>query len=313
MKTNIQVKKKRRGLQKNLFYWGILAFPILQFVIFYICVNLNSFALAFQYFDYELKGFRFVGFENFFQNFNEVVQTIKETTYLQQSFKNSFIVYGISLVTTMPLSLLFSYYIYKKKLMSKIFRVILFLPNVISSITLVIIYKYFVEQAIPEVVLRFGGSEIEGLLTNPNTEFATILFFSIWLGYGTSTIIYSGAMSSISQDIVEAAQIDGITPLKEFFLITLPMIFPTISVYLVSGVAGILANQMNLFSFYGPNASNYSIWNIGYYIYNGVSSSTSTYAVYPYYATFGLVMSMITIPCTFLVKFLVNKIDPFKE
>ena len=92
MKTNIQVKKKRRGLQKDLFYWGILAFPILQFVIFYICVNINSFALAFQYFDYEKSGFQFVGFENLFRNFNEVLQTIKETTYLQQSFKNSFLV-----------------------------------------------------------------------------------------------------------------------------------------------------------------------------------------------------------------------------
>ncbi len=309
MKTNIKKTKNKKSRGKTLFYWGILAFPILQFVIFYIGVNLNSFALAFQEFDYQ-NGFRFVGFKNLFVNFTEVFKQIGETAYLQNAFKNSLILFVCNIVIGLSLALLFSYYIYKKRTFSKFYRIILFLPYVISSITLVIIYKYFSEQAIPEIVLRLTGKEIDGLLSNPNTEFYAILFFTIFIGFGVQTLIYSGAMSGISPEIEEAAKIDGITPLKEFLLIDIPMIAPTISVFAVSSTALIFVNQMNLYSFYGPAASNYGIWTIGYYMYRGISSSSTTLADYPYYAAFGLVMTMVTIPITLVIRKVLNKMDP---
>lgn len=308
MGTNKQCKKRSRG--KDIFYWSILAFPILQFVVFYIGVNMNSFALAFQEFDYKENGFSFVGFKNFFVNFIDVFEMFKEAKYLGNAFNNSIIVFLIGLVVGLSLALLFSYYIYKKSRMSKFYKVILFLPYVISSITLVIIYKYFVENAVPELVLKLTGLEMEGLLSNPKTEFGAILFFTMWIGFGVQTLIYSSAMSGISNEIVEAAKMDGITPLKEFLLIDIPMIAPTISVFVVSSTATIFANQMNLFSFYGTSASNYSIWTIGYYLYRGISAPETTLADYPYYAAFGLVMTLISIPITLLVRYIMKKIDP---
>lgn len=309
MRANTQCRKVKKGRGKNLFYWGILAFPILQFVIFYIGVNLNSFALAFQKFDAE-KGFQFIGIDNLFENFINVFKMIEETSYLQSAFKNSLILFVCSIVICLPVTLLFSYYIYKKRTLSRFYKVILFLPHVISSITLVIIYKYFAEQALPEVVLRLFGKEIEGLLSNPDTEFYAILLFTVFISFGVQTLIYSGAMSGISPEIEEAAKLDGITPLKEFLLIDIPMIAPTISVFVVSSTAMIFVNQMNLYSFYGSGASNYSIWTIGYYMYQGITSSHTTLADYPYYASFGLVMTMITIPITLFIRRALNKIDP---
>lgn len=301
--------RKKGNREKNIFYWAVLAFPILQFVVFYIGVNINSFALAFQEFDLQGGGFTFVGFKDFFKNFIAVFEEFKNADYLLQAFNNSIIAYLVGLVVGLTLSLLFSYYLYKKFAMSNFFKVILFLPFIISSITLVIIYKYFVESAIPEFVLQLTGTEIDGLLSNIDTEFVTILFFSIWTGFGIQTLIYSSAMSGISNEIVDAAKIDGVTPMKEFLLIDIPMIMPTIAVFVVSSTATIFVNQINLYSFYGPDASNYSIWTIGYYMYRGISAAPSI-SVYPYYAAFGLVMTMITIPITLIVRSLMNKIDP---
>ncbi|MBO5078965.1 MAG: sugar ABC transporter permease [Oscillospiraceae bacterium] len=301
--------RKKGNREKNIFYWAVLAFPILQFVVFYIGVNINSFALAFQEFDLQGGGFTFVGFKDFFKNFIAVFEEFKNADYLLQAFNNSIIAYLVGLFVGLTLSLLFSYYLYKKFAMSNFFKVILFLPFIISSITLVIIYKYFVESAIPEFVLQLTGTEIDGLLSNIDTEFVTILFFSIWTGFGIQTLIYSSAMSGISNEIVDAAKIDGVTPMKEFLLIDIPMIMPTIAVFVVSSTATIFVNQINLYSFYGPDASNYSIWTIGYYMYRGISAAPSI-SVYPYYAAFGLVMTMITIPITLIVRSLMNKIDP---
>lgn len=301
--------RKKSDRAKNIFYWSILAFPVLQFVIFYIGVNINSFALAFQEFDLQGGGFVFVGFDEFWKNFIAVFQEFQEADYLRQAFANSIIAYLVGLVVGLTLALLFSYYLYKKYAMSNFFKVILFLPFIISSITLVIIYKYFVESAVPEFVLQLTGIEIEGLLSNLNTEFITILFFSIWTGFGIQTLIYSSAMSSISNEIVDAAKIDGVTPMKEFLYIDIPMIMPTIAVFVVSSTATIFSNQINLYSFYGTDASNYSIWTIGYYMYRGISAAT-TIGEYPYYAAFGLVMTMITIPITLIVRALMNRVDP---
>ena len=141
-----------------------------------------------------------------------------------------------------------------------------------------------------------------------DTEFITILFFSIWTGFGIQTLIYGSAMSGISNDIVDAAKIDGVTPMREFLYIDIPMIMPTIAVFVVSSTATIFVNQMNLFSFYGPEASNYNIWTIGYYMYRGMA--VDPLSKYPYYAAFGLVMTMITIPITLIVRGLMNKMDP---
>ena len=310
MKPNKKRKKMGRG--KNIFYWSILAFPLLQFVIFYVGVNLNSFALAFQKFDYTGNGYTFVGFENLFQNFLDVFKEFQEAKYLQTAVWNSVLVFVLALIIGLSLALLFSYYIYKKCVLSKFYKTILFLPYIISSITLVIIYKYFVEQAVPEVVLKIFNIEMEGLLSNQNTEFGAILFFTIWTGFGVQTLIYSSSMSGISNEIVEAAKIDGITPLKEFLFIDIPIIAPTISVFVVSSVATLFVNQMNLFNFYGVGAP-YGIYTIGYYIYRGVSVAGTTLSDYPYYAAFGLVMTMITIPITLIVRKVMNKLDPNEE
>lgn len=307
MKSNKKRKKIGRG--KNIFYWSILAFPLLQFVIFYVGVNLNSFALAFQSFDYSGNGYTFIGFDHLFQNFIDVFKEFQEAKFLQTAVWNSVLVFILGLVIGLSLGLLFSYYIYKKCALSKFYKIILFLPYIISSITLVIIYKYFVEQAVPEVILKIFNIEMDGLLSNQNTEFGAILFFTIWTGFGVQTLIYSSSMSGISHEIVEAAKIDGITPFKEFLFIDIPIIAPTISVFVVSSVATLFVNQMNLFSFYGVEAP-YGIYTIGYYIYRGVSAAGTTLSDYPYYAAFGLVMTMVTIPITLIVRKVMNKLDP---
>ena len=140
------------------------------------------------------------------------------------------------------------------------------------------------------------NSTLAGAIVQRTKTDYTIIFFAIWISFGVTTLIYSGSMSTISPEIVEAAQLDGITPLKEFLLIDVPIIWPTIVVFWVSSIAGIFVNQMHLYSFYGINASNYSIWTIGYYLYRGISAPDTTLADYPHYAAFGLLLTFITIP-----------------
>ena len=117
-------------------------------------------------------------------------------------------------------------------------------------------------------------------------------------------------MEDIPTSVVEAAKLDGATPMQEFFHITLPMIWPTLVTFLTVSVAGFFTNQMNLYSFYGDYAPN-AMTNFGYVMFR------ETYAVgasrYPYVASLGLFMTLIAAPLTFGVKFLLEKFGPKTE
>lgn len=290
--------------QRLIFYICAMAWPIIQFIIFYVCVNINSILLAFRQYD-ALEGYSFVGFANFKRVFSDFV----ELAYIGTAFKNTFIVFGLSILT-MFFPIVWAYYLYKKYLGHNLFKIMLFIPSIIPGITLVLCYKYFAEIAVPEVWKQLFDKKILGLLSNSDTKMKTILFYGIFIGIGSTFLLYLGAMTGISESIIEAAALDGITPIKEFVYIIFPLVYPTFSTFMVTSFAVIFANQINLFSFYGPH-SEYSTYTIGYFLY--VRVQTGTLTDYPYLATFGLILTLIIVPLCYLLKWGLAKFGPKTE
>lgn len=294
-------KKRRKDF---IFYMCLLIIPLVQFCLFYIGVNFNSILLAFQTFERTTGEYVFVGFDNF----RRIITTFTDSSLLSVAFRNSFIVYVINLVLGVTLSILFSYYIYKKKFGSEFFKVILFMPSIISSIAMVTMFKYFAERAIPDFMNTFFNTNMEGLLSNKQYTFGLLVFYSIWIGFGSSILLYTGAMGNISDAVMESAKVEGATMLQELFYIVIPGIWGTLSTFLVVGVAGIFINQLNLYSFFSTTAEPY-LYTVGYYLFKDLRSPT-TIAEYPYLAAFGLCLTIIVAPVTFLVKRGLEKLDP---
>ena len=305
-------KGKNQAAKKNksklIFYICLMAIPMLQFVLFYVGVNFNSLLLAFKSYDYFTGGYSWIGFDNFKLAINSFITE----TSLISSIKNSLILYVFSVALGITLAVLFSYYIYKRRAFSGVFKVILFMPSILSSVVLVIMFKYFVESAVPIIWENIFNKKVDGLLQNNNTQFATILFYTIWAGFGAQILLFSGAMNEISPSSIEAASIDGITPLKELWYIVIPLIWPTLVTFLVVGVAGIFTNQMNLFSFYGTEA-NYNLYTFGYYIYRSMKATSTTIADYPYLSAIGIMLTFVSLPLTFIVRTLSEKFGPKTE
>ena len=290
-------KKKSR----LIFYICGVAWPVIQFIVFYVFVNFNSILLSFRNFDIQ-SGYSFAGIDNFKRVFSEIATQ----PFLKTAFKNTFLIFGISVVS-MFATLIMSYYLYKKHLFSGIFKVMLFLPSIIPGIALVICYKYFVEVGVPKIWEEVFNISIQGLLSNPDTKLITILFFNVWFGVGSTFLLYSGAMSGISDSIIEAATLDGVTAMQEFRYIVFPMIFPTFATFFITSFATLFANQMSVFSFSGAQAE-YSVYTIGYYLYKSVQ--TATMDQYPYLSAFGLVLTVIIIPICLLTKKALDKFGP---
>ena len=298
--------EKRKDL---LFYILMMIFPIGQFSIFYIGVNFNSFLLSFQKIDLLSGNITWT-----FDNISNAFEDLTSSASMLPLLKTSVLSYLLLLVIGTPLGVLFSFYIYKKLPFSNGFRVILFLPSIISAIVMVTIFQFFVERAIPAFALKLFDVQIRGLMENIGTRYATIMFYNIWVGFGTGVLMYSNGMSGISPDIVESAHLDGAEGIREFWYITLPLIYPTLSTFLITGVAGIFTNQINLYSFYGA-AAPVGVQTYGYYLYmqTQLVQSMSAEAEYPPLAAMGLLMTYVAVPLTMLVKWALEKYGPQQE
>lgn len=300
-----RISKKKKDI---LFYAILAAYPVAQFVIFYIVVNFNSILLSFKSIDATTGAVTFVGFDNFVQVFKDLFGLFE----LQQSWKNSFIAYGIGLLIGVPFSLFFSFYIYKKYFMSKFFKLFLFLPSIISSIAMIIMFSYFAEDAYPDLakLLFHLASRPNGLLSDTKTTLFTVIFYATWTGFGGTVIMYSSAMSGINNALPEAAKIDGANSFQEFFYVTLPCIWPTLVTFLIVGVAGIFTNQLGLYAFFGNNA-DLRVYTFGYYLYRG--TLVGNRSTYPYLAAMGLVMTMFAVPLTYFFKFFLERFGPRRD
>lgn len=303
-----KTKKKDFRIKSKIFYIALMAVPVLQFIIFYIGVNVNSILLAFQDIEISSNAEKTVTltFKNFSDWFTNETSRSLVTTAMGTSLK----VYVIALFTGVPLGLLFSYYIYKKMVGASAFRVFLFMPSIISSIVMVLIYKYCVNDALPAI---FKG--LPKLLDNADTRFTMIAFYNVYVSFGTSVLMYSNKMAGISPEIIEAANLDGATQLQEFWHVVLPLAFPTVSIFLITGVATLFTNQFNLFSFYGGYKSvpDSSLETLGYYMYSRAESAKLDQTAYPPLAALGLIMTAIAVPLTFGLKWALEKFGPSED
>lgn len=298
-KTKNHFQKKR--IKDMIFCGLVLAVPVTQFFIFYIVVNFNSILMAFQKYD---KGeYLFNGL----QNFRDMWEEIAHGSTLD-ALKNSLIVYICSSLLGLTLSLVFSFYIYKKMPLSKTFRVFLYLPSILSSMVTVTIFKQLVEIGVTDLF-----SLEQGLLQNPDTKMGTLIFFQLLMGFGTQILMYSGAMNGIDDSAVEAAKLDGVNTFQEFFHITLPLIYPTIVTFLVVGMAGMFTNQLNLYAFYGNGGNLGSeYWTVGYMLFQRINTA-KTLSDYPLLATYGVALTLIAAPMTLLFRKGLEKFGPSIE
>lgn len=305
--TEMPPRKNKKGWNRDkknfLFILIVAAFPLAQFGIFYVGVNINTVLMAFQTYDSQTGKYIWYGLNNFSRAWFEFAHE----KVLLTSLVNSFWVFLATAGIGITLAVMFSFYIYKKKFLHNVFKVLLFLPSIFSAITMVLMYKYFVDFAVPNLWETLFQIKLEGLASSKSTAFATALFFTVWIGFGSGVLMYTGAMSGISESVVEAAQLDGAGLVQEFRYITVPMIFPTISTFIVVSVATFFVADMNLFSFYGTEAEKY-VWTTGYYLLR--QTRLASIAEYPYLACLGLIYTAVTLPIVFGVRRLLQKYGP---
>ncbi len=310
MQETVKNAEKRinyRERARLLFYISIVVLPLLQFSIFYIYINFNSIKMAFFTYKSSAEGYyyEFAAFKNFADAF----KLLGDSGYM---VKNSMTMWLVHLIIGTPLQFLFSFYIAKRYAGAGFFKVILFLPQVISSLVFALLYKYMVTDVFLAVADFFGSEVKLGLLDNPKTQFPMVVVYQTWIGFGTGMLMYSNAISAIPQEIIESAHLDGANLFQEFIHITLPSIWPTYSSMFLIGVTGILLNQGGLHAMFGTNATH--IGTLGYYIFVEAQRMTEGMSGnFSLISALGLILSMILIPLTLFTKWALKRFGPSED
>lgn len=294
-----------RKTQKRIFIFAMLFLPIVHWLVNWIYINGSSILMAFQ-----------DDFGNFtLSNFPEVYDMIfnaERNNALRNALINSVKSFFFSEFIGVPISLVVSYFLYKKIWGYKVFRTIFYFPHIISSIVLVLAVKQLLSPLGPISALFENTSHPlpeEGLLHTEATAMPTIIAYSIWTGACGNVLFYS-AMSRVPPELIEAGKIDGLSLMKELIYVILPLIWPTFSTTLILDLTNILnaGGPVLLFGvrdvILKANCYTLPYWFFSK-VYDGGVSGLGSYGVM---SCAGLCFTVISVPFTLIIRHLLNKV-----
>lgn len=312
MNTAASAEKKKfklnRTTRKYIFIAELIIIPVINFIIFWVYVNFDTILLTFKRFDVPTASYVWRGFDGYISVFKSMILGGDPGEF--NAFVNSFRAILINVII-LPVTFVISYSFYKKIRFRKFFQVVFFLPNIISLVVLCMMVRHMFSSdfgPIALVIEKITGHPTDWLGYNSDKMWGIITVFCIWAGLGGNTVILCGAMRRIPEDIIEAARLDGIGFLREAWSIVLPLVMPTVGVFMIGVVTSPLSFTLQpMLIAVNPGIDN-KFMTIGWYIFTSVDTGGSGNMIQA--ATIGMMFSMLLLPVIIAVRILVKKFTP---
>jgi raffinose/stachyose/melibiose transport system permease protein len=129
------------------------------------------------------------------------------------------------------LALFLAVLIESRRQSKELFRTIYFMPNMMSMIVGGFMWLFIFTKVLPYIAQHTGLSALDqSWIGDPRFSFVAILIVSLWGGVGYLMIIYIAALQGVPPSLKEAAAIDGAGPLQTLRAVTLPMIYPALTI-----------------------------------------------------------------------------------
>ena len=299
---NVFNSKRRSELR---FITLALIYPMVIFAIFYLYVNFNSLILALKVWD----GDKFVFADDLLTNFKLTFNLLTKDPTMIQGLKNQILIYAYGIFINQPFQIVISYFIWKKIPLGGIFKVIIFIPSIVSTMVYVTIGRYIFTELLPLIV----GNPYLRLLDSAKTQFTSVFIYTILIHVGTNIVYYLGAISGVDQSVVEYGKLDGLNSPRELWHIILPHIWPTMISFIIVTTSQFFTEKLTLYDFFGGGAEPRS-YTLGYYYYKLVfSNNTLQIANYPEGAAAGFMFTIIAVPLTFGLKYLLERFGPSED
>lgn len=215
------MKKNRR---RNWFIALCVAPAVILFTIFMILPTLNVFRMSLFERGAYSPSETFVGISNFTALF-------KDTKFIT-SMQNTVLLIVIVTIVTFLFALVFAGILTREKIRGQnFFRVIFYIPNILSVVVIAGIFSaiYKPENGILNSILSMiSGDTVMVLWKDQPMVIVSIIIAMVWQAIGYYMVMYMASMSAVSESLYESAGLDGAGRFKQFFQITIPLIWTNV-------------------------------------------------------------------------------------
>lgn len=179
---------------------------------------------------------KWVGTENYEEVFSDqrYIQVLKNT-----------LIYAIVVVVFQnAIGLIFAAVLNSLPQVRNLFRTALLVPSMLSLVIAGYIWQYLyspIGGGLNEILAAIGLSSLQQVwLGDSNIALFSVAAVHVWMFVGYSTAIFLAGYAGISSEIKDAARIDGVSPIKSFFYIDIPLLAPAITVNITLATIGTL-------------------------------------------------------------------------
>lgn len=273
---------------RTLFILFGIGIPLLNFLVFYIYPNISSLTMAFTNARGEISTDNFLRFAREFS---------KADSDLRIALKNTLLTFGI-LFVTFPFKVLVSYFIYKKIPGYNFYRITFFLPTIIFSVAVAMVFNRMVgtNGIIAQTIGQWMGLDyVPELLADSIFANKTVLLNMVWLGFPGDLIIWGGTFARIPEDVLESARLDGVTWWTEFTKIIVPMVWPTVALQMILLTCGLFGSTGQVWLL---TQGQYGTMTVSSWMYKMLyenSGGAYTSNVYNYLSAVGMVITIVAI------------------
>ena len=215
----------------------IVLFLVPAFILYIVLVVIPIFkSLEFSFFRWDGLGAleNFVAFDNYISIFKDRI--------FWGSFSNNLFLVFFSIITQMPFAILLAIALTSKIKGKSFLRTMYFAPQIISTVATGYLFYYIFEPTfglLNETLKLIGLQNFtQGWLGEPKLALLSVLFVISWRFVGFYMVLFMAAIEGISNELFEAARIDGCTKFQVVRKITLPLLSGTLKTACILSIVG---------------------------------------------------------------------------
>ena len=299
---------------KSKGFWGqvqknrtllCMLLPALLYVVIFSYIPMFGITIAFKDYNYNggILGSPWCGFKNFeYLKISGKLWALTRNTLL---YNLAFIVFGI--IFEVGFAVMLSEI--TKKTFKKVTQAFMFLPYFISWVVVsTIMLNIFGQNGVLSNVLAHFGIEDFSIYQQIRQWPVIMVAIRIWKQTGYGTVVYLAAIAGLSQEMFEAASIDGASIWQKIRYITIPGLKPTIFIMFLLSVGNIFRGDFGMF--YQLVGNNQLLLETSDVIDTFVYRSLITSPNIGMSAAAGFYQSVLCFVTIVSVNWLVKKVDP---
>ncbi len=222
---NLGTTKRSRSIDGRRKWLAILILLVPAVLVFSIFVVWPVFSAGYMSL-FKYKGYGplidFMGVDNYIN----IVTKRTYNAFFIPALRNTALLLAVSLFLQLPLALLCALMLYKESFINSVFRLILFLPFILSEIASGLIWVFMLDGrngVLGPLFMQIYG-EPYFILADKTWSFTAVLLVLIWKYFGYHMIIYIAGLQGVPKELLESAEIDGASNLQSVFYIKIPLI-----------------------------------------------------------------------------------------